>query len=279
MDISSYNIFQFITIGIAVGFLSGFLGVGGGIIMVPLLIFWAFPALQVHPEIIVHLAFGTSLAIIIPTSLSSSLAHSRAGNVTWRVVFYLVITGLVGSYFGSLLAAKSSGTLLKTLFGILLIGLSAQMFLQKKGPEGSKEHPSPEIVPTLVVGFFGGLFSAFFGLGGGVLAVPLMIRFLGIAIHRAVGISISFVFFAALVGTAGYIANGWGKPNLPLHSLGYVYTWGWILAGVPSIFFAQWGANLARKTKPLRLRRAFALLLGIVGVRMLWDSLFLILRS
>ena len=81
MEISFFNILQFMVIGTAVGFLGGFLGVGGGIIMIPLLHYWAFPAIQVSPEIIVHLSFGTSLAIIVLTSISSTWAHAKAGNV------------------------------------------------------------------------------------------------------------------------------------------------------------------------------------------------------
>jgi hypothetical protein len=270
MEISFFSIFQFIVIGGAVGFLSGFLGVGGGAIMVPLLHYWAFPAMHTSPEIIVHLCFGTSLAIIIPSSLSGTRAHAQAGSVDWRVVFLLAIPGIPGSLLGSTLAAQLKGPLLKALFGSLLIILSAQMLLQKKGPEESGEHPSPRSFPTFITGFLVGVFSGFFGLGGGVLAVPLMVRFLGISIHRAVGISIAFVCFASLAGTGGYIFNGFGNPHLPRFALGYVYTPGWILAGIPSIFLAQWGAHWAHRTPPRRLRRAFALLLMIVGVRMLF---------
>ena len=271
MGISFFNILQFIVIGTAVGFLGGFLGVGGGIIMIPLLHYWAFPAIQVSPEIIVHLSFGTSLAIIIPTSISSTWAHAKAGNVDWRVVFLLAIPGIIGSLLGSTLAAHLKGPLLKALFGSLLIILSAQMLFQKKGLDESGKISSPRSLPTLITGFSVGVFSGFFGLGGGVLAVPLMVRFLAIPIHRAVGISIAFVFFASLVGTGGHIFNGLDNPHLPPFSLGYVYTLGWVLAGIPSIFLAQWGAQLARKARPLHLRRAFALLLMIVGIRRLSD--------
>ena len=111
------------------------------------------------------------------------------------------------------------------------------------------------------------------------MSIPLLVRFMGVSIHRAVGISISFAFFASLVGTWGYIVNGWGKPYLPANSLGYVHIWGWILAGLPSIIFAQWGTKLGRKTKPLYLRRAFALFLAVVGFRMLWDYLRPILQA
>jgi uncharacterized membrane protein YfcA len=269
---SWYSTAQFIVIGIVGGAMGGFFGVGAAIVMVPLLIFWAFPALHVAPGIMVHLAFGTSLAIVIPTALSSSLTHSKAGNVTWRVVLCLVATGLAGSYMGAALAANLSGVLLKSLFALLLTGVAVQMFLDKKASKAGSSSSS-RLVATLAVGFLTGVFSGFFGVGGGVVAIPLMVRFLGIPIHRSVGISISFVFFASIVGTAGYMAHGWGKPGLPPYSLGYVYTWGWVLAGIPSLLFAKWGATWSKKTKPVLLQRAFAVLLAIVGVRMLWDSL------
>lgn len=238
--------------------------------MIPLLHYWAFPAMHISPEVIVHLSFGTSLAIIIPTSLSSSWGHARAGNVNWRVVFLMAIPGILGSFLGSTLATLLKGPMLRTLFGSLLILLSAQMLLQKKGPEESGKHSFPPSFPTLIIGLMVGVFSGFFALGGGVIAIPLMVRFLSIPIHRAVGISIAFVFFASLVGTGGYIINGFGNPHLPPFALGYVHTIGWVLAGIPSIFLAQWGVRLAQKARPLRLRRVFALVLMIVGIRMLF---------
>jgi uncharacterized membrane protein YfcA len=116
----------------------------------------------------------------------------------------------------------------------------------------------------------GGLFSGFFGVGGGVLVIPLMVRVLKIPIHKAVGISIAFVFFASVVGTIGYVIHGWGNPYLPPYTLGYVHIMSWILAGIPSIFLSNWGVQLARKTRPLRLRRVFALMLMAMGIRMVF---------
>ncbi len=135
--------------------------------MIPLLHYWAFPAMDISPEVIVHLSFGTSLAIIIPTSLSSSWAHARAGNVNWRVVFLMAVPGILGSLLGSTLAALLTGLLLKTSFGSLLIILSAQMLLQRKGPEESGPDSSPRPLPTLIIGFLVGVFSGFFAIGGG----------------------------------------------------------------------------------------------------------------
>jgi hypothetical protein len=270
VDISFFHIFPFLIIGVAVGFLGGFLGVGGGPLMIPLLTFWAFPAMHIPPENIFHLSLGTSLAIIIPISISGSWAHAKLGNIDWRVVFLLALPGILGSFLGSALAAYLKGPMLKTLFGVLLISIAVQMFFQKKSWGNDTRHVLPRISIVLIIGFLVGLFSGFFAVGGAVIAIPLMIRFLGIPLHKAIGNSIAFVFFASFVGTAGYVYNGWGKPNLPPFTLGYVHLLGWVLAGIPSIFFSQWGAKVARRTNPFRLRRAFAVVLMIVGFWMMF---------
>lgn len=269
LEFTFFNACQFIIIGLIVGFMGGFLGVGGGVIIIPLLSYWVFPAMKVPPEVIMHMAFGTSLAIIIPTSLSGSFAHARNGNIRWSIVLLLVIPGVGGSFLGATIASFLPGNLLKVLFGVLLFFLSGQMLWEKEemqiGGENKEGEPKPR---ALVIGFIVGVFSGLFGLGGGVIAIPLMVRFLKIPIHRAMGISIAFVFFVSLVGTLGYIFHGWGKGQLPPFSLGYVHGWGWIMAGIPSLFLARLGAHLACQTHPLRMRKIFALLLFLIGLRM-----------
>lgn len=259
-------------IGLAVGFLGGFLGMGGGAIMKPLFIYWVFPSMGVSPEVIIHLCFGTSLAVIIPSSIAGSWAYNKIGTINWRVVFLLAIPGILASFLGSTFAALLKGSLLRALFGIILIIMSAQMLFQKMGAkEIMVDHYSPpRTFPTSIVGFLAGLFAGFFGMGGGVLAVPLMVRFLKIPIHKAIGISIAFILFASLVGTAGYIINGWRNPNLPPYTLGFVHTLGSVFAGISTVFMANWGVQLARKTKPLRLRQVYALLMGTIGIRMIF---------
>jgi len=254
--------------GTLVGFLGGFLGIGGGAVMIALLHYWVFPSLGVSPEVVVHLCFGTALAIIIPGSIAGSLAQTRIGNVNWRFVCLLALPGIPGSFLGSTIAAHLPSNVLRPLFGILLILISAQMFLQKKTPEETTVAFSPRLSAILMVGGVVGLFSGLFGLGGGVIAIPLMVKVLRIPIHKAVGNSIALVLFTSLIGAAGYVLHGWGDPNLPPYSLGYVHVPGWILAGVPSILLSGLGVKLARKTRPVGLRRVFALILGAVGVRM-----------
>ena len=268
MGISLFNALEFVLMGTLVGFLGGFLGVGGGAVMIPLLNYWVFPSLRVSPEVVIHLCFGTTLAIIIPGSFAGSLAQTRIGNVNWRVVSLLAMPGIPGSFLGSTIAAYLPSHVLRPLFGILLIIISAQMFLQKKVPGETTDPSSPRLSAILIVGAVVGLFSGLFGLGGGVIAIPLMVKVLRFPIHKAVGNSIALVLFTSLIGAAGYVLHGWGDPNLPPYSLGYVHVPGWILAGIPSILLSGLGVKLARKTRPVGLRRVFALILVAVGIRM-----------
>ena len=268
MGISLFHVLEFVLLGTVVGFLGGYLGIGGGAVLIALLNYWVFPSLGVSPQVIIHLCFGTSLAIIIPSSIAGSLAQTRIGNVNWRVVCLLALPGILGSFFGSTIAAYLPNWVLRPLFGIILIIISAQMFWQKKAPEEAMESSSPKLSAVLLVGAAVGLFSGLFGLGGGVIGIPLMVKVFRFPIHQAVGNSIAFVMITSFIGAAGYVLHGWGDPNLPPHSLGYVHIPGWILAGIPSILLSGLGVKLARKTRPLRLRRVFALVLGAVGVRM-----------
>ena len=268
MGISLFNVLQFVLVGTFVGFLGGYLGIGGGAVMIALLNYWVFPSLGVSPEVAIHLCFGTTLAIIIPSSIAGSFAQARIGNVTWRFVYLLTLPGILGSFLGTTIASYLPSHVLRPLFGILLILISAQMFLQNKGPGEGTDTSPPKLSTVLMVGGVVGLFSGLFGLGGGVIGIPLMVKVLRLPIHKAVGNSIALVMFTSLIGAAGYVLHGWGDPNLPPHSLGYVHIPGWILAGIPSIPLSGLGVKLGRKTKPLRLRRVFALVLGVVGVRM-----------
>lgn len=265
-----YEMLQFVLVGIGGGIMGGFFGVGAGILMVPMLVYWVFPGLHVAPDVLVRLAFGTSLAIVIPTALSGTLTHSKSGNVAWRTVWYMAFPGMICSYLGSACAARASGMVLKSCFALLLVAVGLSMFRDNEAGDRPAAGSAP-VAAAFTVGCVIGLFSGFFGIGGGIVAIPLMKRFLSLSIHRAVGSSIAFVFLASLVGTAGYVVNGWGVPNLPASSLGYVHLWGLICAGIPSIFFARWGARWASRMKPRVLERSFALLVTLVAVKMLWD--------
>ncbi|MEA3545795.1 MAG: sulfite exporter TauE/SafE family protein, partial [Thermodesulfobacteriota bacterium] len=162
-----------IIMGSLAGFLAGLLGIGGGVILVPLFL-WLFTLAEFPADLVVHTAFGTSLAIILPTAISSTLGHRKRGNVDWYMVAYLSIGGMLGSLLGSSAVAIIPGETLKICFGLMQISVSLKLLFYKPylPPEDLQRAKK---VSLFLVGLTGGLFSAFFGIGGGVIAVPLML--------------------------------------------------------------------------------------------------------
>ena len=263
----------FVLLGSAAGFLAGLLGIGGGIILVPLFL-WAFNVSGFAPEILVHLAFGTSLAIILPTAVSSTMGHRKRGNVEWHQVIHLCLGGFFGAICGAFLASLLSGDWLKGLFGVMQILVAVKMFVfrPRLPPERSDAVGFGQL---LVVGFAGGVFSAFFGVGGGVIAVPLMVIALRFPIHLAVGNSSALIVISSLSGALSYVYYGWGAENLPLFSFGYVNLLVILLVAPFSIGMARLGVRVASRTSHDKLVKVFAVLLVLVGLRMIYSAWFI----
>jgi uncharacterized membrane protein YfcA len=262
----------FILMGSIAGFLAGLLGIGGGIILVPLFL-WSFEAAGFAQEILVHTAFGTSLAIIIPTAISSTLGHRKRGNVEWHQVAYLCLGGFFGALCGAWLASQLSGIWLKGLFGIMQILVATKLFIfhPRLPPVRSN---SVSTSPLLAVGFAGGVFSAFFGVGGGVIAVPLMVIALSFPIHLAVGNSSALIVISSLSGALSYMHHGWGVDALPPFSLGYVNVLVFLLVAPFTIGMARLGVRVASRTAHDKLVKLFAVLLVFVGLRMIYSAWF-----
>ncbi|WP_305046309.1 sulfite exporter TauE/SafE family protein [Geoalkalibacter sp.] len=256
----------FLLLGLVNGFVAGLFGIGGGVILVPLFL-WAFAFVGFAPDLIVHIAFGTSLAIIIPTAFSATLGNRKRGNVRGRQVLALAGGSLLGAACGSWLAAELPGTVLKALFGVMQIGVGLKMFL-------FRPHLPPEAQgriarrKLLAVGFAGGAFSAFFGIGGGVVTVPLLVIALRLPIHLAIGNSSALIVVSSLVGTLSYVAHGWNVPGLPPHTLGYVHALVALMVAPLSILGARLGVRLAARMRTDRLMQVFAVFLIAVGLYM-----------
>lgn len=255
--------------GAFAGFLAGLLGIGGGVILVPLFL-WLFPLAGFPEQLVVHTAFGTSLAIIVPTSLSSTFGHRKRGNVDWHMVSYLAIGGTLGALLGSTAAAYMPGDKLKAIFGLLqiIIALKLIFFHPHLPPERSDKPPSNQL---LLVGLAGGFFSAFFGIGGGVVAVPLMLIILQLPIHLAVGNSSALIVVSSLAGTLGYVFHGWHHPASVPYSLGYVNLLVAAVVAPLSMLCARLGVRLATRTSQETLIKAFAVLLILIGARILFS--------
>lgn len=252
--------------GIA-GFLAGLLGIGGGIVIVPILM-WVFPASGFPKETAVHLSLGTSLAVIIFTSLSAALGHNRKGNVNWTQVLPMALSGLVFALLGSFLAANIEGKVLERLFGALEVIIGVRLFYFKPLLSPGKILKA-STASFFLIGAISGLFSSFFGVGGGIIAVPLMLILLTIPIHLAVGNSCSVIVFISLFGTLGYILSGWNRPDLPEYCLGYVNYLACGLISFSSIIFAQLGVRVSQSTVTDKLRKYFSVILILVGIKLI----------
>lgn len=252
----------YLALGAAAGTMAGLFGVGGGIIIVPALVF-AFEAQGVAPEVLVHLAVGTSLATIVVTGASSALGHWQKGSIhlPW---FKALLPGLaLGAILGVFVAGSLSGTVLGSLFGGFVLLVAIKMLLGLSPKPGS----TPPATATMsVAGVVIGAISALFGIGGGTLSVPWLSR-CGASMTRAVGTSSACGLPIALVGAGTFIVVGWGNPLLPTAATGFVM-WpaflGIVLASVP---FARVGVRLAHVLPGHVLRYAFASLLLVVGLR------------
>lgn len=251
-------------VGGVAGVLAGLLGVGGGLVIVPMLVF-CLAQQGVQPETIMHIALGTSMASIIFTSVSSFMAHHRRGAVDWTIVRNVTLGILIGTYGGSILAAHLSASFLKGFFVVFLYYVSFQMFTGKK-PKPSRTMPGK---PGMFAagGVIGGV-SSLVGIGGGTLSVPFML-WGNVPVHRAIGTSAAIGFPIALAGCAGYIINGLHAAGLPEYSLGYVYLPALVGIVAVSMLTAPLGVRLAHRLPVDKLKRVFAVLLFLVGTRML----------
>lgn len=255
---------MYIVVGAVAGVLAGLLGIGGGLVIVPMLVF-CFVRQGIPDGIIMHLALGTSLASIMFTAVSSFRAHHKRGAVHWDVVRKIVVGIFSGTLIGSWIAAQLSTRFLKGFFVVFLYYVAIQMLTNRK-PKPSRHIPGHGAM--FGVGNVIGAVSSLVGIGGGTLSVPFMI-WCNMTVHHAIGTSAAIGFPIAIAGTIGYIFNGVAVPDLPPYSLGYVYLPALLGIVVTSVLTAPLGVHLAHKLPVDRLKRIFAALLLLVGTRML----------
>jgi len=255
-----------VSFSVLAGLLAGLLGIGGGVILVPLFL-WLFKLAGLPSDLLVHTAFGTSLCIIVPTAISSTLGHRKRGNVAWHQVFYLAAGGALGAIIGSSMAALLSGKILHAAFGgmQILVGLKLLFFRPRLPPE----ELNPRKISLLLVGLTGGAFSAFFGVGGGVIAVPLMLIMLRLPIHLAVGNSSALIVVSAFFGTISYVLHGLNIVTTVPFSLGYVNLLVAAVVAPVTIVCARIGVRLASRISQDRMVNVFAIVLILIGLKLM----------
>jgi len=264
------EILTLILMGGLAGVMAGLLGIGGGALIVPVLVF-VFEAHHVNPDIIMQVALGTSMATIVFTALSSVLAHHRRSAVIWPIFFKITPGIVIGSLAGAAIVHMLPGRTLRIMFVVFMFIIAIQM---GRGTMATAAHRRefPGTPVTSGVGVVIGMLSAFFGIGGGSMSVPFM-TWNGIPARQAVATSSAIGFPIALSAAIGFIIAGWNAPGLPPWSLGYVALPAFAGIVVASTAAAPFGARLAHRLSDVTLRRIFALFVTILGARMLWTLL------
>jgi uncharacterized membrane protein YfcA len=253
--------------GVVAGILAGLLGVGGGIVIVPVL-FHIFTGLGIDEGVRMHLAVGTSLATIVPTSIRSLMSHAKRGAVDFELLRLWAPAIFVGVLLGGALAAYSPGETLTLIFAVIALLVAFHMAFGKEEWRIADTMPARWIQSTL--GVVLGALSTLMGIGGGTFGVTTMTLF-GYPIHRAVATASGFGVIISIPGALTFIASGWGKEVLPSLSVGHVNLIGLALIAPMTVLTAPLGVRIAHSLPRKTLSRAFAFFLGLTSLRMFWS--------
>jgi uncharacterized protein len=264
MTVSLAFIALYLLAGACIGFLAGLLGIGGGMMLVPILSA-IFTAQQFAPDHIVHLALGTGMASVIFTSSSSVRAHNAKGAVDWAIVKRMVWPMILGTLGSSFASGWIDQKTLAIGFVAIVYGGAYQIYTGKKPAPG---RAMPGHFWLWVVGLTIGFICGFVSAGGTFLTVPFML-YSGVAMRTAVGTGAALGIPVALFGTLGFMLSGWKVPGLPDPHLGFVYVPALVALVVVSVLTAPMGANLAHRLPTQTLKKVFALSLFLVATRML----------
>lgn len=269
MNFEPLLIIELAVLGLTTGFLAGLLGIGGGMLIGPFLTL-ILSHRGLSADLSIKMAIATSMATIIFTSVSSVRAHHARGAVRWDIV-----KGMApGIVLGGMIASIGIFSVLKgswlAIFFSLFVGFSAtQMFLDKK-PKATRQMPGT--AGQVAVGTVIGCLSGLVGAGGGFISVPFMVAH-NVIILNAVATSAALGFPIALANTVGYVVSGTGLPDLPPHSLGYVWLPGLAVIATCSVFTAPWGAKMAHQLPVAKLKKVFAIVLYSLSAYMLFKGI------
>lgn len=253
--------------GLITGLLAGMFGVGGGAVIVPVL-YQIFGFLNVPEEVRMHLCVGTSLAIIIPTSVQSFRTHHAKGKVLMDVLKVWAVPVVASVIAGAAIAAYAPGLLLKLVF--IFVATSNAIKLLSGRDDWRLAEKLPGVVGMRAYGVLIGLASALMGIGGGAIS-NMILSLYGVAIHNAVATSSGLGVLISIPGAIGYIIAGWPKmAMLPPLSIGFVSILGFALVAPTSTLIAPFGAKLAHAMPKRRLEVAFGLFLLTVSARFIW---------
>jgi uncharacterized protein len=252
--------------GLLAGFLTGVFGIGGGIVLVPVLLYYLH-ATGVSSLVSTHVAIGTSLLVVIFASGAQAWGYWRANQVIWRGVVLVALAGVVGALLGSSIAAGLEGPSLRKIFGFVLLVAVARLFSGRR-KQGKELEPNLALQPLMATGLLVGLVSSLSGVGGALIAVPLLYTYMRFPLRKASGTSSAAIVITAAAGAAAYLFRGWGNEFLPPGMPGFI---DWqpavplILGAVPGAIL---GTRLAARADTGLVRNIYAVILLVVMLRM-----------
>lgn len=253
-----------LVVGSVVGFLAGLFGIGGGMVVVPALVS-LLPMMGVPESMWMSMALGTSFATIVITGFSSTQRHYKLGNINWVAVKVLAPTIMCSAFISGLFISRLDKQIAVKLFACLVVYLAAKMVLSiKKTSVGSKPLTTQS---SIIGGILIGMASSIAGIGGGGFIVPFL-NSRGVDMKAAIG---SSSFCGMLMGVSGmlsFMVSGWNADGLPDYSLGYVYLPAVLGITITSFFTSKLGATATAKLPVPTLKKAFALFLIAVAVKM-----------
>ena len=254
----------YLAVGAFAGTLAGLFGVGGGLVIVPVLVF-IFKGQGISEAVIMHLAVGTSLATIVFTAISSVRAHHKRGAVRWDVVQRLTPGIVVGALLGTVIADAMPAAVLRIFFAVFELTVAGLLWWNHQ-PAAHRGLPG-----TLGMSAAGGVIgavSSIVGIGGGTLTVPFL-TWCKVHLRQAIATSSACGLPIAVAGALGFLIMGWNEAQLPAWTTGYIYWPAFAGIGIASVLFAPLGAKLAHALPVDTLRKFFALFLAALGVRIL----------
>ena len=255
-----------ILIGVFAGFASGLLGVGGGFLIVPLQYF-LLQYIGVNSDLAMLISLGTSLAIIIPTSLSGAYRHTRTMDSIIKPGIQLGIFGVIGGVVGGFVASGLSSRILEIIFGCLLLFVAVNNIININKEREEAKIPF-NLITAGIIGLLVGFSSGLLGVGGGVFLIAILTALLGFSMIEAIGTSSIFISLTAIGGFLSYVVSGWGVSTFP-YSIGYVSLINFALIAAFSVPMASIGAKYAHKVPQKKLKIIFSILVLYMALKML----------
>ncbi len=268
LEFELLTVLMLLGIGVVTGIAAGFIGIGGGVIMVPVLL-ELFRAWQIPEASVVQAAMGTSLTVGVLSGLSSTYRHQKQGNILWKVAGLVAPTAVIGGFLGSKIAVSTQGTSLQYGLAIVLFFAALDMIFRKKVDQTEMRNIIWSL--WLVMGLLVGLFAALSGLGGGILFIPLMVFIARVPTKKLAGTSSVVVIFAALASATRYMLLD-PVAELPSGFVGHSNLIVALCLGIMAVPGAQLGAYLNKKAGSVVYRRIFAILLIFMVVRLLFTA-------